>query len=236
MQSKTKLHIGFCTAVPFCLDPRLPEHGLLANCGAGTSLLAINPDGEIRICNQSNISYGNILKRNILDIWKDKSLNEFRDKSWVTPPCKNCFLFDVCLAGCKVDNSQRGNYCVDYAVRGYKKSPVNNILWDKSTKKFNDSQKNILAKINFNPNDLVQSDRFTKLNLIHKDKLLVTRHQTIAIDPDCIELLKMIIHKNHQVKDILLKAKNSNISLKSAKYMLKQLIFARAIFINVTPI
>lgn len=232
LQSKTKLHIGFCTAVPFCLDPRLPEYGLLANCGAGTSFLAVSPDGEVRICNQSNTSYGNILKRKLVDIWKDKALNEFRDKSWVIPPCRNCFIFDECLGGCKVDNSQKGKYCIDHAVRNYTKAPISKKQWQRSFEKFKKSQKYLVNNIKLQQKGIIHPDKFSKLNLAHQDKFLITRHQTVKVDPMSIPLLTEILREDNSIDDILRIARKKSFSIASTKRMLKALLRAKAVFLQ----
>lgn len=232
LQVKTKLHIGFCTAVPFCLDSRLSEYGLLANCGAGVSLLVISPDGEVRICNQSDTSYGNILERNLIEIWKDKNLDEFRNKSWVTSPCKDCFLFDECLGGCKVDNSQKGKYCVDYAVRNYKKVPITKAQWQKRLQKFITRKKDIYLKTEIKATDIIYPDKFTKLNLSHKNKLLVTRHQTISVDLQTVPLLKEVLSGKHTLQEILRYAQGKSLSTVDTKSMLIKLLGARAIILH----
>ncbi|KKR80601.1 MAG: Radical SAM domain protein [Candidatus Daviesbacteria bacterium GW2011_GWA2_40_9] len=229
LQDKTKLHIGFCTAVPFCLDARLPEYGLLANCGAGVSLLVISPDGEVRICNQSDTSYGNILKHNLIEIWKDKNLDEFRNKSWVIVPCKDCFLFNKCLGGCKVDNSQKGKYCIDYAVRNYKKIPITKVQWQKRLQMFMTKQKDKDHKTRIKAKDIICPDKFTKLNLTHKNKLLITRHQTISIDLQSVLLLKEVLNGKHTFQEILRYAKDKSLSTVGTKNMLIKLLGARAI-------
>lgn len=82
--------VGFGTAIPFCLDERLITENMWANCGVGVTFGAINPKGDFRICNQSNIVYGNVSKEPIEKIWNKKEIDEFRDLRWVSEPCKNC--------------------------------------------------------------------------------------------------------------------------------------------------
>ena len=85
-----KIPVGFGTAIPFCLDERLITEDMWADCGVGVSFAAINPNGDLRICNQSNIVYGNVLKESIEEIWNKKELDQFRNLRWVEKPCKKC--------------------------------------------------------------------------------------------------------------------------------------------------
>jgi len=50
--------VGFGTAIPYCLDERMIAEGITSNCGVGTYFCAINPKGEFRMCNQSQLVFG----------------------------------------------------------------------------------------------------------------------------------------------------------------------------------
>lgn len=233
IQRDEKMTVGFCTAIPFCLDERLVEYGLTSYCGAGISFLSISPAGEVRICNQSNVSYGNILDESLINIWKKKNIDDFRKLAWVTEPCRDCFLFDQCLAGCKVDNSVSNHYCVDYAVRGLKKAPISKDAWDKGVKKYKDKSKNKLkSNIKFSKNTLIIPDVFTKLNLSHKTKYLVTRNQTIQLNSTAITLVKKILRGEQPVDKIIEWAKNKDINKNEVLDFLKTLSFVKAIIIK----
>jgi len=175
--------VGFGTAIPYCLDERLITENIFANCGAGITFCAVNPDGDVRLCNQSEIVYGNVLKEPIEQIWKKKRLDEFRDLSWVEEPCVSCQFLTDCLCGCKVDSSCSAGYCVDYAVRGRKNLKVisKKIPRLKLSNKY-PCQYRVFV-----------SDRYTKLNEFHPEKYLVTRYQTIKVDDIAAEIIKAII-------------------------------------------
>lgn len=233
LQKNTKLKLGFCTAIPYCLDERMPKYGLQASCGAGTYLLAISPDGEVRICNQSFSTYGNVLLRDLLDIWRDKQINEFRDKSWVTKPCSECFLFDDCLGGCKVDNTSAAKYCVDYAIRGLEKTPINKNKWFNSTKSYQKTYKRLINKIIFTKETVLIPDTFTKLNKHDKDVMLITRHQTIKLDSNSVELIKFIIkNKELSVNEIIKFSNKSTLDIGDTKELIKKLILIEAVKIK----
>jgi radical SAM protein with 4Fe4S-binding SPASM domain len=232
LQDKTDMLIGFCTAIPFCLDPRLPEYGLTANCGAGVSFISINPKGEVRICNQSNRSYGNIFEKDLLKIWNDKSINDFRDGSWVTKPCSGCFLFDQCLAGCKVDNSMCQNYCVDYAIRNLKKSPVTREEWNKKLKMYAKRMEKKQKKLLLDSEDKIYPDKFTKLYLYNSQKILITRHQTTELDDNSVILIKKLLDGDMTVGQVINFAQKKQILESATIKLLKTLIHMKAIYIN----
>ncbi len=174
---------GWGTAIPFCLDERLLKENMTANCGAGVTFAAINPQGEVRICNQSERVYGNVLTRPIENIWHDPKFSEFRDLKWVDAPCKFCKALANCMCGCKVDASCSDKFCVDYAIRGLKS---NSCAVGKKT------SSNLRIEIPqqfrcFKPN------KYLRLNTFHKETYLVTRYQTISVDKMSVTMLKQII-------------------------------------------
>lgn len=228
VQQKTKMLVGFCTAIPYCLDMRMAEFGLLSNCGAGVSFLSVSPDGEVRICNQSATSYGNVLKKSIIAIQNDKKIDEFRNKSWVTKPCSDCILFDLCLGGCKVDNSVGQKYCVDYAVRGLEKCPVDPVEYFKSVEKYRQKRDKRFENTPFTRKDIYKIDRFTKLNIKGKSRILVTRYQSIKLDEDSGELIQIIMENNSYGK-MLTKAKDRDFVKNDLDRFLKSLIHLDAI-------
>jgi len=113
------IEVGFCTSIPFCIDSRLSNEGLDVSCGIGTTFGVVNPIGDLRICNQSNRIYGNILEESFEQIWAKRTLDEYRCLNWVDEPCKNCVLLEKCVAGCRVDNVFNSEYCIDYYMRHY---------------------------------------------------------------------------------------------------------------------
>jgi len=101
-----KLFIKFGTSTPFCLDERLITEGLAFRCGAGDWFASFNPWGELRICNQSARSYGNILELPLHEIWHSKDINrEYRSLQWLEEPCRSCPVVSSCLGGCRISDS-----------------------------------------------------------------------------------------------------------------------------------
>lgn len=183
--------IGFGTAIPYCVDPRLIRNNLQANCGAGTWFAAIDPEGNVRMCNQSEKVCGNVLEESMEKIWNKKELEEFRSLDWVTKPCKDCELLYECLCGCKVDTNYPGEFCVDYAVRSYDEPP-NKV--DKSTirkfKERGESETSYPEKYR-----RWKRNRYLKLNDYHEEDLMVTRYHTTKLGKLAKKLVKFILDK-----------------------------------------
>ena len=186
--------VGFGTAIPYCLDERLIKEDMFANCGAGITFAAVNPDGEVRICNQSEIVYGNILKESLEEIWAKKELNTFRDLSWVTEPCISCSVLHDCLCGCKVDCSLSSEFCIDYSIRAKKVPPV-------PVAKIPEKELLLTYPEHYR---VFALDPYAKLNNAHQESWLVTRYQTIELDCNAQMILERIfqgeLHEEGLVK------------------------------------
>ena len=180
--------LGFGTAIPYCLDKRLIDENIQANCGVGTTFAAINPNGDFRLCNQSLKVYGNILKEPIEKIWNKKALDEFRDLGWVKEPCKSCELLYECTGGCKVDTNCPSEFCVDCAVRGCNK-PLNKMPLKLKEPKFDVPVKMRRFKRN----------KYFKLNDFHKETFIVTRYQTVEIDDNTRHIAQFILDSDEYI-------------------------------------
>lgn len=178
--------IGFGTAIPYCLDERMVAEGITANCGVGSDFGAINPRGEFRMCNQSQLVFGNVLKEPVETIWNKPSLDIFRDLSWVDEPCKSCELLLDCTGGCKVDANCSNRFCIDYAVRGLSK-PIAELVAQVHHPRAADTYP--AGYRAFRPN------RFMKLNTRYPEKFLVTRYQTVKLDSVALEMAQAILHE-----------------------------------------
>ncbi|MEM3405953.1 MAG: radical SAM protein [Candidatus Pacearchaeota archaeon] len=211
--------LGFGTAIPYCLDKRLIDENIYANCGAGITFGAINPNGDFRICNQSLKVYGNVLKEPLEKIWNKKELDEFRNLSWVNEPCKSCNLLYECLGGCKVDSNFPGEFCIDYSVRCCKE-PLNKIKI--KTKK-------LIFKVPTNMRRF-KKNRYLKLNDFHKEIYIVTRYQTVEIDESTKRIVKFILKNEDYIleKEILDKFSN-DFEKKDLRELLSKFIYIGAI-------
>lgn len=199
--------VGFGTAIPFCIDKRLLTENIGATCGVGTNFCAINSDGDFRICNQSEIVYGNVLNESIKDIWKKRDIKCFRDLNWVSEPCKSCKALRECVGGCKVDVNYSDSFCIDYAVRNdiddEMKENIDYINNNYYKRLFSGEQTKI-KDYNLTLETLIESSPYLKLNDVTKDLLCVTRYQTVLIDETVKDIiLKIKKHKILSISDLV---------------------------------
>jgi len=176
--------VGWGTAIPFCLDDRMIKENMTADCGAGITFAAINPNGEIRTCNQSERIYGNILTETMEKIWHKPELSEFRSLSWIEKPCTDCKALVDCLCGCKVDANSAQTYSVDYAIRGKETFAI---LEDRHNYLSKTKQAEAFSKLRF-----FHLSPYARINIAHKESYLITRYQTIEIDNLCLRMLNQI--------------------------------------------
>lgn len=187
--------VGFGTAIPYCLDERMITEGITSNCGVGTYFCAINPKGEFRMCNQSQLVFGKLPEEPIEAIWNKPSLDIFRDLNWVDEPCKSCELLLDCTGGCKVDSNCSNKFCIDYAVRGLSK-PVSELVAKVSHRKPEESYPEHLRS--FAPN------RYMKLTTRYTENFLVTRYQTVKLNNLALEMARAILdHKTNNEQGLI---------------------------------
>jgi radical SAM protein with 4Fe4S-binding SPASM domain len=170
--------IGLGTALPYCFDERLIERGMQATCGVGTWFCAITNTGELRLCNQSRMSFGNVLQRPIDEIWLDPLVDShFRELRWVDEPCASCPVLEECGGGCKVDEGcASGEFCIDRLVRGL--SPdLKQTLSKGDLRRFQDLSVPPHYRIS-------RRSRFLSINRLYEgrgDLFFKTRYQTVRI-------------------------------------------------------
>lgn len=183
------IDVGWGTAIPSCLNEKLVECGMESDCGAGVTFAAINPNGDVRICNQSMHIYGNLLSdMSFHEIWHQKGIDEFRDLAWTKGTiCDECHSLASCLGGCKVDASIEGEYSVDYSIREKQERPV---FVDKIEEKLQE-----LQAASPNGNRFFSVNRFTRLHDVYPEKYAVTQFQTVLLDDDGAKILKHIIER-----------------------------------------
>lgn len=75
-------------------------HFLNRCCAAGRSTLTISPEGDVRPCSHSDKVYGNILEKELRNIF-DK-MDDWRGKKFVPPECEECTEIDKCRGGCRI--------------------------------------------------------------------------------------------------------------------------------------
>ena len=175
--------VGFGTAIPYCLDERMITEKITSNCGVGTYFCAINPRGEFRMCNQSQLVFGILPNEPIEVIWNKAALDIFRDLSWVGEPCKSCELLLDCTGGCKVNLNCSNKFCVDYAVHGLSKPVAELVVQVQHRRSVEDYPDDYRI---FRPN------RYMRITTRYPEKFLVTRYQTVKLDEMALEMAQAI--------------------------------------------
>lgn len=188
--------IGFGTAIPMCIDERLLTENMSSTCGVGTTFCAISPEGDLRVCNQSEIKFGNVIDEPLEEIWKKKDLNLYRDFSWVEEPCMSCKLLEECHCGCTVDVNCTDQFCIDFAIREDKDDiiteniqKINEGYYDQilfGEKEMNDSYPDKYRVFRLNP--------YLKIHEKYATKKIVTKYRTISIDENALKIVKEIVN------------------------------------------
>jgi len=187
--------VAFGTAIPYCVDERMMSEKMASSCGAGTTFCAINSAGDVRLCNQSELVYGNILEENIDVIWNKKSLDDYRDLEWVEEPCKSCKLLTDCQSGCRVDSNCSEGFCIDYAIRERDAVIDSNIeriqngdidinkLAERDLPSHNNDYYRVFAK-----------NKFAKINTKYDENFLVSRYDTTKLGNSEIPFVEYVFN------------------------------------------
>jgi len=212
--------VGFGTAIPYCLDERMVAEGIATNCGVGSDFGAINPRGEFRMCNQSQLVFGNVLEETIETIWNKPSLDIFRDLSWVDEPCKSCNLLLECTGGCKVDANCSDRFCIDYAARELT-NPSPDLLAKVHHRRLSNAYPSGYRV--FRPN------RFMKVTTKYSEKFLVTRYQTVKLDPVALEMAQVILAETVTDEEGLIRYFTDRVEEREARLFVSRMLQVKAI-------
>lgn len=138
-RSELGIEMHFGTSTPLCLDERLFTERLGFRCGVGEWFASINPQGELRVCNHSMKSYGNVTESSLGRIWHSSEItSEYRNANpSESNICNGCAAFSICRGGCRIDQS--GNYRVDPIVLRDKDKLVNHEKISILTKSFHNN-------------------------------------------------------------------------------------------------
>lgn len=89
--------------IPYNVLLKKQNKNIIAACPAAISELVIFANGDISPCCQIPVVAGNILEKNIYDIWNNsKIFSDFRDKSLIKGKCYNCKYLMNC-GGCRAN-------------------------------------------------------------------------------------------------------------------------------------
>ncbi|MFH0752310.1 MAG: radical SAM protein [archaeon] len=110
IEQETGISISTLNPIPLCFTEDIGRyrHILNKNCSAGKTSVGISNTGEVRACQHSDKSYGNILLEAIQDIWA--RMEEWRNQNLIPQICKNCEGLQECGGGCRESaKAHRGN-------------------------------------------------------------------------------------------------------------------------------
>ena len=223
--------IGFGTAIPMCIDERLITENLTSVCGAGTYFCAINPDGELRLCNQSEVKFGNIIDEPLEKIWGRKELEMYRDLSWVQEPCSSCKMLHICQCGCKVDVNCTDQFCVDFAVRGDKDSIIDTQIARINAGKYDGILLDGIRSYDDSPRSyrLFVKNRYLRVHEKYTVKKIITQYNTVSINEVALRLIKHIVSNNIVNEKELIDFFVDEISENEVRTFISQLICAGAL-------
>jgi radical SAM protein with 4Fe4S-binding SPASM domain len=97
------LNVDILEALPKCVFPEkvlTEKHSFLnRKCQAGRTVIAVSCNGDVRPCAHNPVSYGNILKEDLRNIWA--KMNDWRSAQYVPEGCKECTWLNRCNGGCR---------------------------------------------------------------------------------------------------------------------------------------
>lgn len=100
------MHVDVMEALPKCVFPEkiLSERHSFLNrkCQAGRTVISVSCNGDVRPCAHNPISYGNILREDLRDIWA--KMNDWRSSKFVPDDCKTCSWLNRCNGGCRTSS------------------------------------------------------------------------------------------------------------------------------------
>ncbi len=97
------LNVDILEALPKCVfsEKILTEKHSFLNrkCQAGRTVIAVSCNGDVRPCAHNPISYGNILKTDLKEIWR--KMDDWRSAQYVPDECKECNWLNRCNGSCR---------------------------------------------------------------------------------------------------------------------------------------
>ncbi|MCK5739660.1 radical SAM protein [bacterium] len=94
--------ISFGAAVRFgnCI-PQCFSKSSSSGCMAGTAFMSVDVHGNVKPCNHSALSCGNLLKNSLLETWESEEMNFWRQL--LPNQCQSCSEFSNCHGGCRAE-------------------------------------------------------------------------------------------------------------------------------------
>lgn len=90
------LRVKFSGCIPQCF-----VKSKAIGCTAGYTFFTVDPCGNVRPCNHSNILCGNVIRQSIKKIWFSPAMERWRDS--IPGECQTCQVFSSCHGGCHAE-------------------------------------------------------------------------------------------------------------------------------------
>jgi AdoMet-dependent heme synthase len=93
---KKGLRVKFSGCIPQCF-----VKSRAIGCTAGFTFFTVDPCGNVRPCNHSNILCGNVIRQSINEIWFSRAMDRWRNS--IPYECQACPVFSSCHGGCHAE-------------------------------------------------------------------------------------------------------------------------------------
>jgi radical SAM protein with 4Fe4S-binding SPASM domain len=99
----------FIWYTPTCYRQLNPvELGLgVKRCSAASTVLAIEPNGQIIPCQSWFESIGNALENSFSEVWMHPLALRLRNREYLSDKCRECENVSLCAGGCPLENTCR---------------------------------------------------------------------------------------------------------------------------------
>jgi len=102
LESDFGIEVDVLETIPYC---SISEDRYFSffnrGCSAGRTSIAVSSNGDVRACTHDSRSYGNLLKEELVDIWKNMSA--WRSNEFIPSGCsEKCEEYTSCYGGCRV--------------------------------------------------------------------------------------------------------------------------------------
>lgn len=99
----SNLSISNCI-IPCACDEKYKKYAHA--CGAGISIVSIEPNGDVKICPSSNYVIGNAFQTSLQKTLKSSILKKYKRLKWLPNKCRICKSFEQCKGGCHAEGNQ----------------------------------------------------------------------------------------------------------------------------------
>ena len=109
VSKETNLKCGHLEPYPLCTLASVDGATELESrrCPAGVVTCTISSSGDVRPCSHLDIQYGNLLKKNLIEVWQ--RMDDWRRAAYVPQSCSSCKMLSMCGGGCRMESKMHSN-------------------------------------------------------------------------------------------------------------------------------